>query len=65
MPGVPDVRSRAQTITENPHCYEKTFCKGFFNLSHDYTVVCEVTKFTKEALFCPLSDLTDFSLLLL
>lgn len=65
MLGVPSVRSWAQMITENPHCY--AFSKLFFNQLHDYTVVCpcEVTKFTEEALFCPMCDLIGFSLLLL
>lgn len=67
MPGVSSVKSWTQTALENSHCYAYTFCKGFFNQLHDYTVVChcEVTKFTEEALFCPLSDLTGLSLLLL
>lgn len=47
-PGVSSVRSWAQTIIENPDCITHSFCKGFFDHPHDYTVVCscEVPQFT-------------------
>lgn len=40
MPGVPSIRSWAQTVIETALCYAYTFSKGFFNQTHGHTAVC-------------------------